>query len=475
MMEYRKYKANTLKEAKLKMMMDVGRRGYIIDQKRIKEGGVLGLGGKTVVEITVGVLNHSSIPNTTKKDGEGDLKTSLYRDIVQGKSNFDVKNPFKEKPMEVAEEILDNNVEDEWNAKDAMESVQEISKKISQYYKTQNHNKMQEINNLHNTQKLKEKSSYINSLKSNMMYKTVPPSGGYDDYKEDDINDESKNYDDEKEVINKNSEGEQLLRLIKDKPKNEFVKFLLHDMDFEEAIIEELLTEYSGKSLNESSIMEAMISKITDTVVAMEGLKLHTDHPTVICVVGPTGAGKTTTIAKLAAYFGVMQQKSVELISIDRYRVGAIQQLKLYSEIMGLPFKKVNTLQEFKHLMDNITSDLVLIDTSGRSPKDIEGIDEIKDYLDLIPHYRYISLVLSATTKYNDLISVLENFNRIKYNNVILTKIDETNSYGQVISALIKKKCNLSYLGVGQRVPEDITEASLDKIKNLIGEKETIV
>jgi len=188
----------------------------------------------------------------------------------------------------------------------------------------------------------------------------------------------------------------------------------------------------------------------------------------ILVLVGPTGVGKTTTLAKLGAYFGVFQRKKVKFISIDTYRVGAIQQLKLYSDIMEIPFAKVNNLEELKMEAYADKYDLVLIDTTGRNQKNLDEIRDIRKYLDVLQGKVHISLVISATTKYKDLVEILEKFDILNYTNIIVTKLDETNTIGQVISAISPKKRLLSYVTFGQSVPEDIEEATKEKLSELV-------
>jgi flagellar biosynthesis protein FlhF len=185
-------------------------------------------------------------------------------------------------------------------------------------------------------------------------------------------------------------------------------------------------------------------------------------------LVGPTGVGKTTTIAKLAAYFSLKLARKVLLVTIDTYRIGAVEQLATYARILGLPLKVAASPRELKScLEEREEQDLVLIDTAGRSPKNTGLLDELQDFLTISPIIGS-HLVVSATTKEGDLKRVITGFGRLPLEGYICTKLDETDEYLPLFNQLVPTRRPLSYFTHGQRVPEDLEQVTKARIARLL-------
>lgn len=190
-----------------------------------------------------------------------------------------------------------------------------------------------------------------------------------------------------------------------------------------------------------------------------------------IALVGPTGVGKTTTIAKLAATFSIVDKKNVALITADTYRVAAVEQLKTYGEIIGVPVDVVFSPNELQEAINrHVDKDLILIDTAGRSHKNEEQMDELKDFID-VAEPSDIFLVLSATTRYKDMMEIVDRYADIPLNRLIFTKMDETSCVGAILNVISKTQKNLSYVTVGQNVPDDIAVADPTEIAKLIAKE----
>lgn len=204
-------------------------------------------------------------------------------------------------------------------------------------------------------------------------------------------------------------------------------------------------------------------------VIITEGIKSpETSTGKVVVVIGATGVGKTTTIAKIAAGFLLGGKHRVALVSIDTYRIAAAEQLKTYAEIMGLSLDVVFNKSEFDQVLTERRRDhLVLVDTAGRSPLNREQMDQLRDFLASHPPDE-IHLVVDAATKRSDLKAYLERFNRIGFDALILSKLDETGSLGTLfnISRLTRKP--ISYFTFGQSVPQDISPATLSFIRSWV-------
>jgi flagellar biosynthesis protein FlhF len=197
-------------------------------------------------------------------------------------------------------------------------------------------------------------------------------------------------------------------------------------------------------------------------------LKLKKNSPRIIALVGPTGVGKTTTTAKLAAMYALNRGNKVALITMDIFRVGAVEQLKTYSRIMGIPLEVASTPKELEKAVEKHSAcDLIFIDTAGRSHKDKEKLDEMKNFLEnKIPMEVY--LCLSATTKDRELEEILNRFRIFQVSKVVFTKIDECESFGNMVNLLMKDNLQIAYFTTGQRVPEDIEIATPAKLADMI-------
>ena len=184
--------------------------------------------------------------------------------------------------------------------------------------------------------------------------------------------------------------------------------------------------------------------------------------------IGPTGVGKTTSIAKIAAKYALIDKKKVSLITFDTYRVGAVEQLKIYAKIIGLPVDVVLSPSDLKGVIDKKKdAELILIDTAGRSHKDRDYVTELgnlasqKEEIDC-------HLVLSATSSNTVLNDIIGKFRDVKINSLLFTKLDEADNFGAVFSSMINAQRPLSYFTTGQRVPEDIELASAGRLSRLI-------
>lgn len=192
----------------------------------------------------------------------------------------------------------------------------------------------------------------------------------------------------------------------------------------------------------------------------------------VVFFVGPTGVGKTTTLAKIAAQFTLSGDYNIGLITADTYRIAAVEQLKIYSEIMKLPLEIVYSPEEIHNAIANFRDkDIILIDTAGRSHKNKYQIEELKTLLNIVSNSE-IYLVLSATTDIKNIKSILEQYDFIENYKIIFTKVDECQDLGVILSTKFYTDKPLSYITTGQNVPEDIEIININSIiDNLVKEK----
>jgi flagellar biosynthesis protein FlhF len=214
----------------------------------------------------------------------------------------------------------------------------------------------------------------------------------------------------------------------------------------------------------EQMIQEIQVGDLLDGIGAASGRS----SCSVISLVGPTGVGKTTTIAKIASLAILEKKLRVGLVNLDSYKVAAADQLATYAKIMNVPFRSVNSKEELNQAIYDFASlDLVLIDTTGRSQKDQESLLQLRHMLAGIENSRSV-LMISATTKDSDMHEVTSRFKIFSPTGLVFSKLDETSVYGCIYN--VQRRCGLPllYFTVGQRVPEDIEKASAERVVDLV-------
>ncbi|MCG1011730.1 flagellar biosynthesis protein FlhF [Tepidanaerobacter sp. GT38] len=253
----------------------------------------------------------------------------------------------------------------------------------------------------------------------------------------------------------------------------------MYEMEIDPGIIN-MLIDNTKKALtdsdlnNETLLYETLKQEIALFVDEIEPIPLSKEN-NIVVFVGPTGVGKTTTIAKLAAHYVLYKNKKVAMITADTFRVGAIEQLQHYGDLLEIPVHVVYRPEEVKEILSELKGyDLLLVDTMGFSPNNRIQIKKIKNLLDVL-NPDDIHIVISAATKNRDMVDILNNYKELGYKKILITKLDETKSYGMILNALKMTGCKLSYFTMGQNVPDDIEIASADKIAEMIlGAKEDV-
>ena len=256
-----------------------------------------------------------------------------------------------------------------------------------------------------------------------------------------------------------------------DHPNIKAVDDLLLQNEFTESyrhgILERLRAEFSLEALeNWDAVQDAVLDWIARDILVTETPEESTSR--VFVLVGPTGVGKTTTIAKLAAIhkigIGGLQPRDVRMITIDSYRIGAKQQIETYGDIMGVPTSCVETAEDLqKTIALYKDTDLILVDTIGKSPREAVKLAEMKQILEACGPRAEVHLAMAATTKATDMEETLRQFEPFGYSSVVVTKLDETNRLGNVISVLSQQRKPVSYLTDGQKVPQDIQPAGIPR------------
>ncbi len=248
------------------------------------------------------------------------------------------------------------------------------------------------------------------------------------------------------------------------------IERLLEQNDFSasyvRSIVARVRSDFSLEELEDyDRVQDKVIEWIGESIEIHESA--HTVKPRVIALVGPTGVGKTTTVAKLAAAYSLAASKgsrplNVHVITIDNYRIGAKQQIEIYGNIMNIPVSCAETAKDLESLIAlHQDVDIILIDTIGKSPKDYSKIAEMRHFLESAGQLSDVHLAMSATTKPSDMREIMQQYETFGYDSVIITKFDETNRVGNIVSVLGEKKKPLAYITTGQRVPQDFERASV--------------
>ena len=235
--------------------------------------------------------------------------------------------------------------------------------------------------------------------------------------------------------------------------------------DIVNEIIDALEDIYSDSRIDTSGRVVSDISNILKH--KRNGAKALVGKATgckVIAVVGPTGVGKTTTVAKLAARYVIEHHKNVALLSLDSDRVGGTGDLKVYAKAIGVPFKAAATPAAFKAAVhESRKSDIVIVDTCGFNPQQQDQIDNLKAFMDCMGAIE-IHLALSATGKESDLLNTFRCMNTIDVQHLIFTKLDESCTYGNLINVLMRHSLPLSFVTHGREVPNAIETGSMEKL-----------
>lgn len=197
--------------------------------------------------------------------------------------------------------------------------------------------------------------------------------------------------------------------------------------------------------------------------------------PKVVFFIGPTGVGKTTTIAKIASKFSVEEEKKVALLTADTYRIAAAEQLRTYANILEVPFRVIYSIEEVEQALQDFEDyDFILVDTAGHSYQNEAQRETMNQFVHSVDGLaeKEVYLVLSATTKYRDLINIADTYTAITDYKLIFTKLDETTTLGNLLNLKLHTGASLSYVTCGQNVPDDIEKFNPQKtVKQLLGGK----
>jgi flagellar biosynthesis protein FlhF len=267
---------------------------------------------------------------------------------------------------------------------------------------------------------------------------------------------------------NNKSRNSEIQRDIEDEIKD--ISELLSLREISKPLISVILNqlEQYKKFLHQSNLDSYVLSSIASMIPTKNFELNKSNKPKIVSVVGPTGVGKTTCIAKLAVIAKILHNLDVGLISVDTYRLGAIDQLRIFSEISDIDMLIAYEPEEMPGLINSFKNkDIIFIDTAGRSQKNSEHLTKTKMYLDTIKIDETF-LVLSATNSTKNLFDTAEKFKTFNYGSFIFTKVDEGVAFGNLLNTLTNFNLPVTFLSNGQVIPDDIISADSELIANLI-------
>ena len=229
-----------------------------------------------------------------------------------------------------------------------------------------------------------------------------------------------------------------------------------------------------NRKLETKTIRQDFNDRLSQVIQVSGGVDFSVEEQQIISLVGPTGVGKTTTVAKLAAVSSVLNYKKVGLISIDAYRIAAYDQLKTYAEIIGLPVELALSPQGARDAIDKFADqDIIIVDSVGRSPNHQVHMAELHGYMQVIRPTE-VHLTVSASVKFEDLVRIVDRYRTLDVSRIIFTKLDETVTLDTVVNGAYYTKYPISYLGVGQTVPDDLEVADIERISSFLLAKQDL-
>jgi flagellar biosynthesis protein FlhF len=412
-MRIKKYEADTLQEALSRVKKDFGPEAVILHTKKYKKGGVFGLFGREMTEVTAGIdinverprqSNQNEMPKNTQAFNQAYQQAAPQRQPQQPQQPQ--ITPRLEPMIQAYNRVEDISLKNEALARELSEGKVALSQGTRSSREPGLSSSTASAVNLKHGMGRVQKMLIENGVEESLVYRTL----------------------------------------------------------------QNLNAQLTDTQINNKVFMEQYLYDYIANMVQVSGpIKTTPGTTKVVAFIGPTGVGKTTTIAKLAAKYALIEGKSVVMVTADTYRIAADMQLKKYGEIMGIPVEVVLTPTDLKKVINkHMDKDLIFFDTAGRSPRNRQHLSELKEFLEVhSPMETHI--VISAMTKYFDALSIINNFGLVPIHRMLFTKLDETKNYGMLLNLSVGSGgIPISFLTIGQTVPDDLEIADPKVISRLV-------
>ncbi|MCY9659049.1 flagellar biosynthesis protein FlhF [Paenibacillus chondroitinus] len=435
-MRVKRYVVDSMPDALQKIRTDLGKDAVILNTKEIRTGGFLGMFGKKKIEVIAAIDNTNSnaapiAPKVTPQLQQ-QKQQAVISQVYAAKSQ-----PHQSDFPEVPDVLVNVSAVNEPNAATfSADAPLTFTKTPQQTYTPASINAPNKIS-------YQKDEQLIEELKQM------------------------------KEMMKKLTQASDVFALPEPLQK---LEQRLSDQEVDPKLIRQIMDEtvadfqLADEPVTEESALQLVKAKLGQVFQSDNGKKIS-PSTRVVHFVGPTGVGKTTTIAKLAAEQVLKYQRKVGFITSDTYRIAAIEQLKTYATILNVPLEVVFSPQDLVKAFQNLADcDVIFMDTAGRNFRNEMYVSELNSLLKTQGSSETI-LVLSLTTKYRDMRAITNNFNKFKLDKVIFTKMDETDSYGAIVNIVHEFSLQISYVTNGQSVPDDITELDERQIIDLLLEE----
>ena len=458
----KKFQGKTKEEALECAKKELGEGIVEMNVKTVKAKGLLGVFKGTKIEVTVAKEEENEKYGiaSAKNQNEKEVKDGVALSLSQGKI-IPMKQPVK---VAVGQGMEASSIED---ARAMGQTVADVLASFPQAMKGQASDKEKPV--ITTPQKTEE-------------LRTENPKGTVLEEKLDNLQSllEKQLSAQEEKAVQEEKAKQEEKQEEENRARVSFLRLLYNKMidnEVHEKYANEIIDEID-RNCKPDVTMDYMLSEIYQRMILKLGKPYMIEEeagPKVVFFVGPTGVGKTTTIAKIASSFRVEQKKKVALLTADTYRIAAAEQLRTYANILEVPFRVVYTAQEISQAIEDFKDyDYVLVDTTGHSPNNEaqrEGMGELIGSVETTAR-KEVFLVLSASTKYRDLMKIADTYKEIADYKLIFTKLDETSTLGNIYNLKMYTGASLSYVTYGQNVPDDIEYFNPQApVKQLLGGK----
>ena len=478
-MQIKSFKAPTLKEAMANVKSELGVDAVILHTNKIKKGGILGFHAKEIVEVIAAIEDEPVVKEQKSAMDTGAASEAVLQAAAAARAsrnsapepqptgNFTPRNMVSQYQTAGTIEAISHAMAQNTPSPTFGEVLASVNRAQEQAESEQPVVKEEPAEPVSVAEeKLVSVESDAEQLSSEKETETASEDATDLDVKEQEILDLQNQLEEMKSM---------LVEMSRNKDEAGGIPNLQRAMEAQgisQHVLEDMISKLNGTEIlapqNSIKALKALEKYVRKAIRIANGITLYSDKPKIVALIGPTGVGKTTTLAKIAAKFVLEEGAKVALITADTYRISAVEQLKTYSDILGLPLEIVYNPQALQEAIEkHRDKQLILLDTAGRSQYNAYQMKELSELLNIDADIEK-HLVMSATTKTSDGLELLDNFSLCKPDRVIFTKVDETKTHGIILNILHRRKAALSYLTNGQSVPDDIEPASIEKLAELL-------